>query len=302
VLCYHRAATPRCDPFALSVAPARLREHLAALTELVEVLPLGELMARRRERKPSPAVAITFDDGYADNYLDALPLLSAAGVPATLFVASGVIHNTGHFWWDQLSHLFLDPVPLPPNITLTVGGITLTADLRSDHARLRALLLIRARLYTRTPPEIDHALETLSDRLGVPLISDCPDHRLLSEDQLKKVAAAPGIEIGSHSVSHPSLPALDDASLSRELEVSRSDLSAATGQPVDTFAYPFGDPSSLDRRTVRSVRSTGYRSAFTLAHGPVGWWTESQRAPRYLVGDWPGDVFRAHLTSWLAIA
>ena len=97
VLAYHAVADDPPAPIRRwSVTPARLREHLDVLRELgVGALTVSELLACYRGERPLPArpVVLTFDDGYEDFLLDALPALTAAGLPATLYVGTGLVRD-----------------------------------------------------------------------------------------------------------------------------------------------------------------------------------------------------------------
>src|SRR4051812_17387456 len=97
VLTYHRVTTLARDPLSMAVTPDRFAIHLRVLQEMAECVPLAEVGTRDRR-----TVSITLDDGYADSAEIAAPLLEQAGVPATLFVTSGVITGESEFWWDQL--------------------------------------------------------------------------------------------------------------------------------------------------------------------------------------------------------
>jgi peptidoglycan/xylan/chitin deacetylase (PgdA/CDA1 family) len=83
VLLYHRVTDLKHDPHGLAVRPDRFAEHCEVLRRRCDVVPLGAPMASVRQ------VAITFDDGYADNAGDARRILAAAGLPATFFVTVG---------------------------------------------------------------------------------------------------------------------------------------------------------------------------------------------------------------------
>jgi peptidoglycan/xylan/chitin deacetylase (PgdA/CDA1 family) len=89
VLCYH-SVHPR--PSYLGLTPELFDEHLAWLQEHCQVVSLAELVAGPR-RRGGPYVAITFDDGYADNHTQALALLRARGLPASFFVTAGFIER-----------------------------------------------------------------------------------------------------------------------------------------------------------------------------------------------------------------
>ncbi len=89
VLCYH-SVNP--SPSYLSLSPGLFAEHLAWLEDHCQVVPLDELVAGPGSTG-GPYVAITFDDGYADNHTHALPLLAARGMTASFFVAVGFLER-----------------------------------------------------------------------------------------------------------------------------------------------------------------------------------------------------------------
>jgi peptidoglycan/xylan/chitin deacetylase (PgdA/CDA1 family) len=91
VLLYHRVTTLTSDPEMLSVSPDNFRAQMRHLKETVPLVRFEEDWTKVSK----PAVAITFDDGYADNALEALPILEEVGVPATFFVSTGTIGTTG---------------------------------------------------------------------------------------------------------------------------------------------------------------------------------------------------------------
>jgi peptidoglycan/xylan/chitin deacetylase (PgdA/CDA1 family) len=123
IVAYHRIAEPTLDPQLLCVSPQHFAEHLEIMTRAYAPLSLRALGQRVEEgRVPSRALVVTFDDGYADNLSHATPLLERYGVPATVFVVSGVVGPPREFWWDTLARLVLQPSSLPHHLRITVAG------------------------------------------------------------------------------------------------------------------------------------------------------------------------------------
>jgi peptidoglycan/xylan/chitin deacetylase (PgdA/CDA1 family) len=115
ILTYHRIAGPRHDPLLLDVSAANFDAQLSALSRTAAPLPLDEFESLRREgRLPERAVAVTFDDGYADNLHAAAPLLGRHEIPATMFVTAGMIGAERGFPWDEAE------AGLPSHRALTV--------------------------------------------------------------------------------------------------------------------------------------------------------------------------------------
>lgn len=104
ILLYHRVADVTDDPYQLSVSKLNFQKHVEWLTHNTRVVPLATLVQNLMHNIVSPRlVSITFDDGYADNYRIALPILQAYNVPATFFVTTGKIGDTKPFYWDLMT-------------------------------------------------------------------------------------------------------------------------------------------------------------------------------------------------------
>ena len=88
--------------------------------------------------------------------------------------------------------------------------------------------------------------------------------QLLDAAEARSLAES-GMELGSHTLTHPDLRALDDQALARELSVSKAAVEELTGRPCRTFAYPYG---LHDERVTRAVAAAGYELAFTWLPGP----------------------------------
>lgn len=257
ILMYHRVAAAEHDPLELCVAPERFAEHLDLLQSLGRIVPLAEIT---RVKANGLTVAITFDDGYADNALVAAPLLGQRDASATVFVVAGAVGSGSAFWWDRLA---------------AVVGIE---DYWPLWEKLRVLPAER----------IEEELETLGP---VPEV----DGRPMSEEELAGLAESP-VEIGAHTLTHPSLPALPAEARRREIEGSRRWLEELIGRPLEAFAYPYGD---YDAATVRLVKRSGFRSACTIHENRLSRLSSAFLLPRYPVRDWPADELERRLRTWL---
>src|SRR5438477_1528660 len=106
VLAYHKVS-PDPHPFFEPDHPTAFEQHMRFLSRCYRVMPLMELVERnRRGDIPHRAVAITFDDGYRDNYQYAFPILKKYGLPATIFVTTGAIETGKLLWHDRIFDAF----------------------------------------------------------------------------------------------------------------------------------------------------------------------------------------------------
>lgn len=101
ILLYHRVADVKDDPHLLSVSVHNFKNQIAWLKKNFQILPLLTLVEHIKSNTlNSKSICITFDDGYADNFYNALPILKQFQVPATVFITSGMIGKKNPFYWD----------------------------------------------------------------------------------------------------------------------------------------------------------------------------------------------------------
>ena len=122
VLMYHRVAVAKTDPWGLCVSPENFDQHLQVLKSGFNVISTLELLQQVSTKKIiKDAVCITFDDGYADNFTYAKPLLLRYNCPATFFITTGVTHQQKQFWWDELGNVLLSSKHLPAFLSIKIG-------------------------------------------------------------------------------------------------------------------------------------------------------------------------------------
>ncbi|UVF18432.1 polysaccharide deacetylase family protein [Microvirga terrae] len=303
VLMYHRVAEVACDPWQLAVRPQRFADHLRVLTRERKVVPLAWLVGELREsRIPLGSAVLTFDDGYADVFHTAKPILEEYGCPATVFLTTGALDTPG-FWWDVLSRIILETPALPPRLEMDAGGKTNNFDVRQvvQPGRVQGVAA-REALHTELwralrpldPTERQSVLAELAAWAGVDATPRSSD-RVMTSQEAKALSESPLISIGAHTVTHPSLPLIEDEDRSREIRESRMTCERIVGHPITGFAYPFGDQ---DDASVSAARAAGIQFACTTDAGVVTPKTDLMRIPRILAADWSQDEFRQNVLSF----
>ena len=293
VLLYHRVARLERDPHGLAVAPERFAAHCDILRRRFDVTPLRHANPTRRQ------VAITLDDGYADNALEAMPILASAGLPATFFITAARIGARGEAWWDRLEHMVLGSAPAAEALEFEIAGRHLWVDLRSRAARERAHAALFWRLRPLRPNAIEPVLASLADLLrSAP--KDRDSYRWMTVDELRLLSESAGADIGAHTLTHPLLATLTPEEQRQEIEGSRALLQQMIGTAPAVFSYPHGSPDALTDTTVQLVRDAGYEMACTAVGGVAGRESDRFRLPRNVVGDWEPERFAAWLDGWLA--
>jgi peptidoglycan/xylan/chitin deacetylase (PgdA/CDA1 family) len=261
VLFYHRfslrpqALATSAGAFAEQIEYLSGRYNLISLSELVKLISIGRAL-------PPATAVITIDDAYADFYDIAFPILMRNRVPATLFAVTGFVDGTCWLWPDQTRYAMLES-PLS-SLRFELGNKSCAFNLGTVSSRLAAAGRINAMLKRIDDQDRQIALDALFAEVRVDLPQTPPrEFSSVTWDQLRELEAG-GIEVGSHSVSHPILTNISTAQLETELVESRSRLESELHHPVDLFCYPNGDYNAEVRR---AVASAGYRAAVTTSPG-----------------------------------
>jgi len=294
ILAYHRVATLDCDPQWLAVPPHLFNEQMEVLASRWQAISLAELSdAIKCGEIPERSVAVTFDDGYADNWTQAAPILKRHDVRATIFVTTHGDAPDRELWWDELERLTLPETK--PCTEMKRGSqrpwnVTMPADTptRRKYVEMHEVL--------RRQPAVSRwaVLEQLRQVAG---LSQEPraTHRLMSEGDIAAAADTGLIEIGAHTVTHPVLAMQAPEDQRWEMETSRNELAEITGRPIHAISYPYGGRLDYTARTVGIARSMGF--ACSCANQPGVVTAESNRwaLPRVLVRDWNGDEFERRI-------
>ncbi len=308
ILLYHRVTRLRNDPQLLAVSPTHFAEQLDVLGRALRPVRLGDLVG---PAVPDRAVAVTFDDGYADNLHEAEPLLRRAGVPATVFATTGRTDTAEEFFWDELDRLLLQDAPLPHELTLDLGGITrtFTVDGAADPAwdvlrparpgTREQLYLDLSRAIHRLPVDArEVALDYIRRWAGVDRTGR-PSHRMMTSAELQRLDAGGVVVVGGHTVEHPLLSVETPARQRDEIAANRRALTAITGRPPAAFSYPFGGRRDYTAETVAAAAAAGYTVACANVPGRIRADTDPMQLPRFIVRDWDGPRFATELAAWL---
>jgi peptidoglycan/xylan/chitin deacetylase (PgdA/CDA1 family) len=290
VLLYHRVSALEYDPYRLAVRPDHFVQHVEHLQALNNVEPLLEWAS------PSltPRIAVTFDDGYADNAALAAPLLEEAELPTTWFITSDLVGG-GRFWWDTLADAFLQTTT--PSLEAQLGGEDIWLDMSTARARHQALIFVHRRIKPLPPDEICSELENLLNACG----TSAPDleARAMTVDDLRALAARSGAEIGGHTRTHVQLGGQAEKLQRDQVLGCVTALESMIGRTVRTFAYPFGDPTSIGDLAPRLVAQSGCHLACSTVQGSAGKNSSPYMLPRLTVHDWDGAEFANRIAAAL---
>ena len=239
----------------LYVSVQFLEDWLAALHKAdVEVISMSDAIERVED--PGRFVVVTFDDGYADNLVYALPVLERYQAPFTVYVTTALVEGSGSLWWLGLENMLRqnEAVEVPPmESRFTAASIEEKA-----HAIAQVARWVWADIAQRAP-----MLRDVFKRYGVSL-SAVTKEAGLSREQLRELSGHPLATIGGHTTDHPDLTSLSPLQASREMSDNKTFLENLCECPVDHFAYPYGVGGA---REAGLAGKAGFKTAVTNKQG-----------------------------------
>ena len=240
--------------------------HLDAIGERYTVVSMERIVRwiEGGDTLPPHAMAITFDDAYANLLQRAVPELIRRGWPATIYTTSVAFeHRGGLLWFDEVECRMLGTGPLPRRLSLAgrvfelppgatgsvASGVITRAMKKMSHAERERVIAAVADAFPEAPGARDR-------------------YRLLDRDELRALSSS-GIEIGGHTMSHPILRHEDLDTRRQAIASNFEAIREITGVAPVTFAYPDGRAEDVSPETVSILRESGFRAAVTAEAGIV---------------------------------
>ncbi|BDG06021.1 polysaccharide deacetylase family protein [Anaeromyxobacter oryzae] len=267
VVSYHRVTHDyRADAeeglASLLISTSTLKLQLEQLARTRELVSLSDACRILSEPPGAPsrkdAVAITFDDGYADVHGVALPIIEKLGIPAAAFLSTGYVGTGRRLPHDRIFACLteLQDRGIPPDRAGLERGAQALLSACAERGPAATLDRLISRL---RHADLVVVADALSARVGLGDADLPPATRIMDWDEVRALAAA-GFEIGGHTVWHAVLPNLSLAGARREIAGCRDDIADRVGRPPRFFAYPNGFHTPAVRRAVGEL---GFQAALT---------------------------------------
>ena len=227
--------------------------HFISLDQLSDIINTG----RRPEH---PFIAFTIDDGYLDNYTQALPVFERQQVPFTIFVATDFIDKKAILWWDILEDLILK------NDSVIFGGNKYQCQTFQEKWDVFRILREKILLFdqTKIEKELKEAFSSYDIDWYEPVC-----RQSMTWEQVKEISQHPLCTIGGHTVSHLALNKLSDQEFRKEIADGVNKLQSATGKPIQHFAYPYGSPNEIGEREYKLISEFNFKTVFTAYGGCI---------------------------------
>jgi len=251
--------------------------QMQLLAKCFNVLPLADALEKiDKDQLPSRAVCITFDDGYADNYLNALPILKQHNLTATFFVATGYL-NGGIMWNDKVIEAVRNTKQVELDLTaIELGKVSIT----SEYQKYQVAQKIIQKIKHLQPEQRSQYAESIAQQAR-----SLPNDLMMTDKQLKSLHQS-GMEIGGHTVTHPILATLNTQDAEKEIVDNKAELERLLETRIDFFAYPNGMPEQdYLKEHISIVKNAGYKAAVSTPWGILTKKTDRYQLPRFTPWD-----------------
>lgn len=298
VLLYHRVTSLKDDPQQLCVSPENFKQQLHYLKQNdFRILSSEKFHYHLVNKKKFPAksIFITFDDGYADNFLEALPILEEYNTPALIYIATGTLNTSHEYWWDTAERILIRS-STGTDINYCINGISFNPSKVTDKERLQIyhdlLPFLRSMPSIKREAYLKELAGIFSSEKG--RIS----HRALTYDELRKLSSSPLITIGAHTHLHPSLAALTYQEQLDEISTSKELLEKELSTIIKHFSYPFGTANDFNDLTIEICQQLEFESVAANIPALVRCNSGTMNFPRFLVRNWNAEEFSKNLKSF----
>lgn len=264
ILSFHRVQPRDTHTFAtqaLPVTPENFRSVIQTLMDrgyrFLSMSALADWL-QAPEVNIGKFVCLTFDDGFADTYVQAFPICRQFGVPMTVYLVPAFVRREFPVWILGLEAV----LAATDSVRFTWKGQELQFSTRTERQKRRAYSAIAPRLAAAAPGEVCQICSELERRYGIDF-GALGDRDLLTPSMIAEMQASGLVEFGAHSVHHACLGRLDAAAAYREIAQSKKECEALLGVTVHHFAYPYGDRRAAGPREAAMCRELGFRTAVT---------------------------------------
>jgi peptidoglycan/xylan/chitin deacetylase (PgdA/CDA1 family) len=310
---YHQVCERKNDPWELAVNPSHFHEQLNYLKKNFTVVSTAQLAESMSSNNIQPkTIAITFDDGFKDNYTNAAPLLDYHDLPATFYVATTAMQERKVYWWDELQDIFFHSPTLPADFEMMVHGEMIRYTFKSDRTLDKKLIhQIRAWNYHLPIPNERIALYMILWQRIKPLpyqqqniiLHDikawagaqehsAPQGQTMEIREMQMLSQNPLFSIGAHSVHHAMLAAQNASDQAFEVKESKRQIESWLRKPVTGFAYPYGNYNEV---TQTILKEAGFEYAVSTESKLVTAEDDRFALPRIQVKNWSVYEFAAKI-------
>ena len=263
ILCFHRIlpgseieSSISPNIYGLCYSEYSFDKLISWISDNFKIVSLDDLIRHLDSNSNEFLISITFDDGYRDNLLYALPTLEKYKAPATIYVTKNFIEKDTLIWWYELWEI------LEKNTSLNFfyNRVSYLFDLNSFKDKVSTFYILKKIFLSLKTCQHLELFKCINNEFKFKSYKNI----FLNNDELYYLANHPLITIGAHTSNHENLRNLTSDDLLKEYLSNKSELEALIKRPIKHFAYPYGNSSEANKREYNTLKNSGFNSGVTL--------------------------------------
>jgi peptidoglycan/xylan/chitin deacetylase (PgdA/CDA1 family) len=267
ILMFHRVCPASSKPrikgnAGLEVTPEYLENTIHFLRqknyEIVSLTRAAQILNESHKKKKF--AVLTFDDGYADNYLHAYPIFKKYEVPFTIYVTTHFPDGEAILWW----YLLEDIVLKENQIKFELNGRKYQYSCSNAWKKDRAYHDIHNLILNGPSNQLNQRIQQVFQNYDISFRAKTSELSLTWE-QIREMSKDPLVEIGAHTIHHHALNKLPESAVQEEMEGSRDRIESEIGKKVEHFSYPFGTRNEAGEREFEMAKQCGFKTSTTTS-------------------------------------
>jgi peptidoglycan/xylan/chitin deacetylase (PgdA/CDA1 family) len=252
-----------------SLSVEDFRKQVRHIKKLYNVMTMDQLADTTRNHRAfqGPSVVLTIDDGYRDNYDLAYPVLRRYGVPATIFLTTGLIGTNRRLWVDEIEYALMTTSKRQLIFRKLLGNTVV--DISTTRGKTLAEKMLFQSMLRRDNSERGSLLKELSEILEC-AVSEKEDRArtMLNWSEVEEMVEG-RITFGAHTVTHPFLPVMIREAVETEISESKDKIELHTRKRVRHFAVPNGKREDITQDVLTICREKGFDTVVMTESGIV---------------------------------
>ncbi len=244
------------------------RKEISYFKRNFQIVSIDEVVSHLKSGKGfrRPSIAITFDDGFLDNYTLAYPVLKKHGVPATIYLTTSLVGTTDTIWTEKVGLAFSETKKDHLNFSTILGDKTVS--IKTKEEKEKANSDIPEALKLRPDDERRRLIQQLFEKLGVNEMSGrhSGERMMLNWDEVREMKKD-GITVGSHSHTHPILSRMPIQKAKDEILHSKKIIEKNVEVEVKHFSFPNGREEDFSEELRDYCREIGFESTCSVVYG-----------------------------------
>lgn len=258
---------PDClDLVGMVVTTKFFEDQIRFISQNYTVIPIDQYInhVTNKDVLPSNPLLITFDDGFLDNYLNAVPILEKYGCTATFFIIGNAVDASGDVILHRLYYA-IDKLKQKVSKIKTDNYGEVVCDVSSKAGKLTSIKDLRKAMATMKPEEKISFLNEIEKYSSVRFPEEYKNI-YMSDNHLMDIIKR-GFKVGGHTMSHPNLKLLSKTDIQEEVTEMIKILKKYDISNTQVFAYPYGQKNNFNDEAKACIKEANYSCAMTTIEG-----------------------------------